>query len=231
MLVSLTFTSEMDIHFPQFSACSVHFLLNPIITLSFFQLLLNFQQESDEEDVMDSMNDDDNSGDRNLPNAKILTSKTISEWCQLVAKDPKSPALLNLLNAFQDACQFGAHSDSLSMERLQNTRVFHQIITFVLSESDNIFRALLEVSDDLIKGKIMNLRDSKKRQAVDPLIKSYLQNSVDLLNQLTDNKMLTFVLTRLRASVVLFCAYPSTSTRLLKVLLSVANWMLLVASV
>jgi nucleolar complex protein 2 len=109
--------------------------------------------------------------------------------------------------------------------------VFHQIITFVLSESDNIFRALLEVSDDLNKGKIMNLRDSKKWQAVGPLIKSYLRNSVDLLNQLTDNKMVTFVLTRLRASVVLFCAYPSTSTRLLKVLLSVANWMLLVASV
>uniref|UniRef100_A0A0A9FUE5 Uncharacterized protein n=1 Tax=Arundo donax TaxID=35708 RepID=A0A0A9FUE5_ARUDO len=27
-------------------------------------------------------------GDRNSPNEKILTSKTISEWCQLVAKDP-----------------------------------------------------------------------------------------------------------------------------------------------
>jgi nucleolar complex protein 2 len=175
--------------------------------------------------------DDDDSGDRNLPNAKILTSKTISEWCQLVAKEPKSPALCNLLNAFQDACQFGVHSDSPSIQRLQNTRVFHQIITFVLSESENIFCALLEVSDGLNKGKIMNLRNSKKWQAVDPLIKSYLRNSVGLLNQLTDNKILTFVLTRLRASAALFCAYPSLSTRLLKVLLSVASWMLLVASV
>jgi nucleolar complex protein 2 len=84
---------------------------------------LNLKQESDEEDVMDSMDDDDNSGDRNLPNAKILTSKTISEWCQLVAKDPKSPALRNLLNAFQGACQFGAHSDSLLMQSLQNNSV------------------------------------------------------------------------------------------------------------
>jgi hypothetical protein len=50
---------------------------------------------------MDSMDDDDdNSNDGNDPNAKTLTSKTISEWCQLVSKDPKSPALRNLLNAF-----------------------------------------------------------------------------------------------------------------------------------
>ncbi|KAK3157439.1 hypothetical protein QOZ80_2AG0122310 [Eleusine coracana subsp. coracana] len=175
-------------------------------------------KEESDEDAMDSMDDDDDSGDRNLPNDKILTSKTISEWCQLVAKEPKSPALRNLLNAFQDACQFGVHSDSPSMQRLQNTRVFHQIITFVLSESDSIFRALLEVSDDLNKGKIMNLRNSKKWQTVDPLIKSYLRNSVGLLNQLTDNKILTFVLTRLRTSAALFCAYPSTSTRLLKIL-------------
>ncbi|GJN20429.1 hypothetical protein PR202_gb07806 [Eleusine coracana subsp. coracana] len=80
--------------------------------------------ESDE-DEMDSMDDDDNSGDRNLPNDKILTSKTISEWC-------------------------------------------------------HIFRALLEVSDDLNKGKIMNLRNSKKWQSVDPIINSYLRNSVEL---------------------------------------------------
>jgi len=169
---------------------------------------------------MDSMDDDDDSNDRNSPNAKVLTSKTISEWCQLVSKDPKSPALRNLLNAFRDACRYGVHSDGPSMQRFQNARVFYQIITFVLSESDNVFRALLEIQDDANKGKIMNLRNSKKWQTVDPLLKSYLRNSLDLLSQLTDNKILAFVLTRLRASVVLFSAYPSTSSRLVKVLLS-----------
>ncbi|OEL16259.1 Nucleolar complex protein 2-like protein [Dichanthelium oligosanthes] len=176
------------------------------------------KEDSDEEDGVDSMDDDDNSNDGNYPNAKILTSKTISEWCQLVSKKPKSPALRNLLNAFRDACRYGVHSDSPSMQRFQNTRVFYQIITFVLSESDNIFRALLEISDDANKGIIMNLRNSKKWQTVDPLLKSYLRNSLDLLSQLTDNKILAFVLTRLRASAVLFSAYPSTSSRLLKVL-------------
>ena len=167
---------------------------------------------------MDSMDDDDDSNDANFPNTKILTTKTISEWCQLVSKEPKSPALRNLLNAFRDACRYGVHSDSPSMQRFQCTRVFYQIISFVLSESDNIFRALLEISDDANKGQIMNLRNSKKWQPVDPLLKSYLRNSLELLSQLTDNKILSFVLTRLRASVVLFSAYPSTSSRLLKVL-------------
>ncbi|TVU48890.1 hypothetical protein EJB05_00172 [Eragrostis curvula] len=183
------------------------------------ELKSNRNEDDSDEDEMNSMDDDDDElGDNNLPNAKTLTSKTISEWCQLVAKEPKSPSLRNLLNAFRDACQFGVHFDSPSMQRLQSTRVFHQIITFVLSEADSIFRALLEVSDDFNKGKIMNLKNSKKWQTVDPLIKSYLRNSVDLLSQLTDNKILTFVLTRLRASAALFCAYPSTSTRLLKIL-------------
>jgi nucleolar complex protein 2 len=166
---------------------------------------------------MDAMDDDSNDG--NYQNAKILTSKTISEWCQLVSKEPKSPALRNLLNAFRDACRYGVHSDNSSMQRIQNTRVFYQIITFVLVESDSIFRALLEIPDDANKGRIMNLKNSKKWQTVDPLLKCYLQNSLNLLSQLTDNKLLAFVLTRLRASAVLFSAYPSTSSTLLKVVL------------
>ncbi|KAL6846905.1 hypothetical protein ACP4OV_022758 [Aristida adscensionis] len=176
------------------------------------------KEGSDEEDEMDSTDDDVDSADGNTPNAKVLTSKTISEWCQLVAKEPKSPALRNLLNAFRDACRVVLHSESKSMQRFQNTEVFYQIITFVLSESDSVFRALLEISDGVNKGTIMNLRHSKKWKAVDPLMKSYLRNSLDLLNQLTDNKILTFVLTRLRASSVLFSAYPSLSSRLLKIL-------------
>nr|CAB3462697.1 unnamed protein product [Digitaria exilis] len=181
--------------------------------------LKNYRSKEDsDEDGMDSMDDDDVSNDGNSPNTKMLTSKTISEWCLLVSKEPKSPALRNLLNAFRDACQYGVHSDSPSMQRFQSTRVFYQIITFVLTESDNIFRALLEISDDANKGQIMNLRNSKKWQTVDPLLKSYLRNSLELLSQLTDNKILAFVLTRLRASAVLFSAYPSTSSRLLKIL-------------
>jgi nucleolar complex protein 2 len=69
----------------------------------------------------------------------------------------------------------------------------------------------------------MNLRNGQKWQDVEPLIKSYLRNCLDLLSQLTDNQILTNVLTRLRASAVYFSAYPSTSRRLLKVLLFVGD--------
>ncbi|KAE8767925.1 nucleolar complex protein 2 [Hordeum vulgare] len=84
-------------------------------------------------------------------------------------------------------------------------------------QADNIFRALLEISDD-DKGKLMNQRNGKKWQDIEPLIKSYLWNSLNLISQLTDNQILTYVLTRLRTSVVYFSAYPSTSRRLLKIL-------------
>uniref|UniRef100_A0ACD6A7H4 Uncharacterized protein n=1 Tax=Avena sativa TaxID=4498 RepID=A0ACD6A7H4_AVESA len=174
-------------------------------------------EDSGEEDEMDSGDDGVDAGDKNPPSDKILTSKTISEWCQLVSKDPKAPALRNLLNAFRDACRFGLHSNSLSMQRLQSAEVFYQIIAFILSEADNIFRALLDIPDD-DKGKLMNLRNGQKWHDVEPLIKSYLRNCLDLLSQLTDNQILTNVLTRLRASAVYFSAYPSTSRRLLKIL-------------
>lgn len=175
-------------------------------------------KEDSDEDEMDSVDNDADSSDENLSNDKILTRKTISEWCQLVAKEPKAPSLRSLLNAYRDACRFGV-SKSPSVQRIQSTEVFHQIITFVLSEADNIFHALLEISDDVNKGKIMNLRSAKKWKTIEPLVKSYLQNSLDLLSQLTDNQILAFVLTRLRASAVLFSAYPSTSRRLLKILI------------
>uniref|UniRef100_A0ACD5Z7H1 Uncharacterized protein n=1 Tax=Avena sativa TaxID=4498 RepID=A0ACD5Z7H1_AVESA len=174
-------------------------------------------EDSDEQDEMDSGDDGVDAGDKNPPSDKILTSKTISEWCQLVSKDPKAPALCNLLNAFRDACRFGLHWNSLSMQRLQSAEVFYQIIAFILSEADNIFRALLDIPDD-DKGKLMNLRNGQKWQDVEPLIKSYLRNCLDLLSQITDNQILTNVLTRLRASAVYFSAYPSTSRRLLKIL-------------
>ena len=181
--------------------------------------LVNYEskEDSDEEDEMDSVDNGVDSGDKDPPSDKILTSKTISEWCQLVLDEPKAPALRNLLNAFRDACQFGLNSNSLSMQRLQSTEVFYQIISFVLSKTDNIFRALLEISDD-DKGKLMNQRNGKKWQDIEPLIKSYLRNSLDLISQLTDNQILTYVLTRLRTSAVYFSAYPSTSRRLLKIL-------------
>ncbi|VAI12401.1 unnamed protein product [Triticum turgidum subsp. durum] len=180
--------------------------------------LVNYESNSDEQDEMDSVDNGVNSGDKDPPSDKILTSKTISEWCQLVLDEPKAPALRNLLNAFRDACQFGLNSNSLSMQRLQSTEVFYQIISFVLSKADNIFRALLEISDD-DKGKLMNQRNGKKWQDIEPLIKSYLRNSLDLISQLTDNQILTYVLTRLRTSAVYFSAYPSTSRRLLKILI------------
>ncbi|CAM0948638.1 unnamed protein product [Alopecurus aequalis] len=174
-------------------------------------------EDSDEHDEMDSADDGVDTGVKNPPSDKILTSKTIREWCQLVSKDPKAPVLRNLLNAFRDACRFGLHSNGLSMQRLQSTEVFYQLITFILSEADNIFRVILDISDN-DKGKLMNLRNGQKWQDVEPLIKSYLRNSLDLLSQLTDNQILTYVLTQLRTSAVYFSAYPSTSRRLLKIL-------------
>ncbi|KAM0899822.1 hypothetical protein ACQ4PT_021054 [Festuca glaucescens] len=92
-------------------------------------------EDSDEQDEMDSGDDGVDAGDKNPPSDKILTSKTISEWCQLVSKDPKAPALRNLLNAFRDACRF----DSFPILNLQvsENRDFVQRKREVVSFSPN----------------------------------------------------------------------------------------------
>lgn len=102
--------------------------------------------------------------------------------------------------------------------RIQSREVFSKMLMFLLCEADGIFRRMLGISDSLSKVNLLKVKNKPEWKTASPLIKSYLRSSLYLLNQVTDNQILNFVLSQLRASVVFFSAFPSLARRLIKVL-------------
>lgn len=151
---------------------------------------------------------------------KVLSTSIINSWSQRAAKDHDESALISLLNAYRDACHFGTEStDSGSCYIIQNSETFCNLITFVLREADNIFCGLLKISSSTCKKEtILEMKNTSKWKKLKPLLKSYLRSTLFLLNQVTDSELLALSLTRLRASIIFFAAFPSLLQRLIKVL-------------
>jgi nucleolar complex protein 2 len=94
------------------------------------------------------------------------------------------------------------------------------VLLFVKREIDGIFRSILldgasskQLQEPLSGGHLVKLPRWKK---LDPLVKSYLGNTLHLLGALTDAAMLAFILRRLRASTVFLAPFEKLQRRLLK---------------
>ena len=182
-------------------------------------------QYSDEDersdDGMQSMDEDS----PNLYKNKLITSSAVSSWSQLVKEQHSVPALVSLLNAYRAACHYRAKStgvlDAGSCPQILDIETFCKILTFMLLEADDVFRGMLGISSsNCKKGTILELKNTSKWEARRPLIKSYLRSTLFMLNHATDPKILAFFLTRLRASIVFFAAFPPLLHRLIKVISS-----------
>ncbi|KAM7499175.1 hypothetical protein LguiA_023589 [Lonicera macranthoides] len=179
-----------------------------------------FQNEElysdDDETINHEMQDGDVSAQNN---AKLLTSSLISSWSKILTEDYNDPALISFLNAYRAACHYGTKStDDASCPRIQNSDTFCNILTFMLSEADNIFRGLLKVSPSNCKKEtILELKNTSKWKKLKPLVKSYLRSTLFLLNQVTDSEILTSFLIQLKASIIFFAAFPSLLRRLIEI--------------
>ncbi|ERN14791.1 hypothetical protein AMTRI_Chr02g255330 [Amborella trichopoda] len=183
------------------------------------------RQQSNEENFSSGEDDvNDNDGNIAVENPrsqhyKVLTSSTIDAWCQSVMEQ-KFSVLPNLLNGFQAACHYGDNDqDVLRYNVIQSRGCFYKILIFMLKEGDGILRRLLGISSGCKRQIIVDMRNVSKWKEVKPLIKSYLRSTLYLLDQMTDNLILAFTLSRLRASLVFFAAFPKLLRRLIKVAL------------
>ncbi|KAL5800202.1 hypothetical protein ACOSQ3_033300 [Xanthoceras sorbifolium] len=180
--------------------------------------------------IEDAYLDDDETSDDGMQSAdddganinKMLTSSAFSSWCHLVKEQHSVPALISLLNGYRAACHYGTEStgvlDAVSCYKIQDSETFCNIVTIMLREADNIFRGMLGISSSNCKrATILDLKNTSKWKTLRPLIKSYLRSTLFMLNQATDSDILAFSLTRLRASIVLFAAFPSLLRRLIKI--------------
>ncbi|KAM0020229.1 putative nucleolar complex protein [Helianthus debilis subsp. tardiflorus] len=146
---------------------------------------------------------------------KVLTSSVISKWSKLVTEGHNEPALINLINAYRAACHFGPEETGPT---IQDSETFCNVYTFMLSEADNIFRVLLKIPINCKKETLLELKNTSRWKKVQPMIKSYFRSTLFLLKQVTDSEILAFSITRLRASIVFFAAFPSLLNRLIQII-------------
>ncbi|KAI3789708.1 hypothetical protein L2E82_02511 [Cichorium intybus] len=146
---------------------------------------------------------------------KVLTISDINSWSNLITKENSESALTNLVNAYRAACHLGHEENGFI---IQDNETFCKIYTFMLSEADNIFRGLLKIpSSSRKKDSILELKNTPRWKKVKPMVKSYLRSTLFLLKQVTDLEILAFTITRLRASVIFFAAFPSLLNRVIQI--------------
>ncbi|KAL9226971.1 hypothetical protein vseg_002723 [Gypsophila vaccaria] len=183
----------------------------------------SFQDEdmSDDEEASDHELKSENGGDAGADTLNLLKSSTIDNWIQMLKVQDKHSVLPSLLNAFHAACHYGTDPSDVHVSTspliIQNREGFSRILMFMLSEADQLFRGILGVSSDCKMETIVKLKSSSKWETAKPMVKSYLKSTLFLLNQFTDADILSYALTRLRASLVFFAVFPALQTMLLEV--------------
>ncbi|KEH25665.1 putative nucleolar complex protein [Medicago truncatula] len=191
----------------------------------FSKFLANYDDEdtglsSDEE----TGSDDETMNDENAQTrvGKTLASASVDSLCKLVKEQQSLPALTCLINAYRAACHSDSETTSVIGSVLSNgvqtSEKFCTILMFMLHEADNMFRMLLSIpSSSSKKEAVLDLKNKAKWLSLRPLIKSYLRNTVFLLNQITDSEILSFSICRLRASMIFLAAFPSLLHKLVKI--------------
>lgn len=178
----------------------------------------HLQTLRDEENYSDEEESDED-GRESTNKMGNLSSSTVDSLCELVKEQNNVPAFVRLLNGYRAACHYGSESPTI----VEDSHTFCKILTFMLHEADNIFRKILGISgSNDRKEVILELKNTSKWKTLKPVVKSYLRSTLFLLNEVTDSQILAFALTRLKASIVFFAAFPPLLGKLIKI--SVHLW-------
>ncbi|XP_075495142.1 protein REBELOTE [Primulina tabacum] len=188
----------------------------------FSKFLKNYNSSNEAFPNVDLFSDEDRSdhgelgeGGQATEKGKLLTNSIVNTWFQMIREGCSQSAFISLLNAYRTACHYGAESIG---HRIDNSETFCNILVFILSNADDTFRGLLQLSSsNCTKETILELKKASKWESLKPLIKSYLRSTLFLLDQVTDRDILAFALTRFRSSLIFFVAFPSLVQRLMKV--------------
>ncbi|CAN6471429.1 unnamed protein product [Victoria cruziana] len=151
---------------------------------------------------------------------KVLTTAMIDSWCKKISENGSLSAIRSIMRAFQTACHYGDDDKNETSQKfsVMTSSVFNKIMVFVLSKIDKIFRTLLKLPETGGKKEIIvELMTTKAWKDHGYLVKSYLGNTLHVLQQMTDTEMISFTLQRLRSSAIFLVAFPSLLRRYIKV--------------
>ncbi|CAM8910274.1 unnamed protein product [Rhodiola kirilowii] len=201
--------------------------------------LLEFDDEDDEDeenvDVATDMDEEEHDADgakykeknedtnldklEDKQSRKVITSAMVDSWCEAVKENVKVGAVRSLLKAYRTACHYGddGGSDSSSKFSVMSSNVFNKVMIVVLSEMDRILRELLKLPTTGGKKEIiLDVTNTKQWKNYNHLVKSYLGNSLHVLNQMTDTEMIAFTLRRLRYSSIFLAPFPALLRKYIK---------------
>ncbi|KAJ8747261.1 hypothetical protein K2173_014407 [Erythroxylum novogranatense] len=145
---------------------------------------------SDDDEASDSGGESADQNTSGVDVSKMLSSSSIDALYRLAKEQQSIPAFIRLLNAYRAACHCGTDSSSV----IQDSFSFSKIVMLLLAEADDMFRKMLGATYQV-----------------------FLRSTLQFLNVVTDHQILAFVLTRVRASMMLFVAFPALLRRLIKV--------------
>ncbi|KAL4519392.1 hypothetical protein Ndes2437A_g07590 [Nannochloris sp. 'desiccata'] len=149
-----------------------------------------------------------------------ITLAMVDTWCAAAKQHAALGAMRNILRAYRSACHYGDSEEEVEATlRLGSSAVYNKLMLFVLREADGIFKRMLGIENEenfeaLALGKL------PRWKKVEPLVKSYIGNTLHLLGQMTEPSMLAFILRRIRASTIFFAPYSKLQRRLLKAALT-----------
>ncbi|KAL8129958.1 hypothetical protein V2J09_019113 [Rumex salicifolius] len=187
------------------------------------------EADMDDSEVPDDEDEDEDFQTEGAASKKVekrskstITMEMVESWGKAAKEDGKIGAVRSLLKAYRIACHHGDDSsdDASANLHVMSSNVFNKVMSFVLSEMDGILRSMMKLPT--FGGKketILELKNSKQWTNYSHLVKSYLGNSLHVLNQMTDAEMIAFTLRRLKYSSIFLAAFPSLLRKYLKVAL------------
>eukprot|EP00963_Diacronema_lutheri_P008347 scaffold741_cov336-Pavlova_lutheri.AAC.58 len=185
--------------------------------------LLDFDMSEGEEESGEEEADQSTDGPPKTME-RIITTDMVESWTKAVAAKGSLVGMKNLLRAYRLACHFGDNEEELvSSFSISGSNTFNMVMLFVLQESDGFFRKALfdEADRKQVRKIIADPSQSQRWSKVEPLVKSYLGNSLHILNRMTDSQMISFTLRQLKPSVFLLNAFEKFQRKFLKTALSI----------
>eukprot|EP00252_Welwitschia_mirabilis_P010252 TRINITY_DN23432_c0_g1_i1.p1 TRINITY_DN23432_c0_g1~~TRINITY_DN23432_c0_g1_i1.p1 ORF type:complete len:802 (+),score=168.31 TRINITY_DN23432_c0_g1_i1:173-2578(+) len=186
----------------------------------------NPDSDDDSEEIkqvqMNSKLENGDSETLQVPLKSVLAIASVDMLCQEVMEKQNIKALKFLLQSFRIACYYGndQKQDSLSFTIVQSS-VYRRIILFVLDEIDGIFRKYLKIPSPCSKKEVvLEMKKTPRWRALEGLIKSYFVSCCHLVNEMTDNEVIAFILEHMRRSIILLSAFPNEALKLLRVVIN-----------
>lgn len=175
-----------------------------------------------ETDVEEDIESDQPAKGKKKPHVKPITASMVDSWCSDIKSRGSVRAIRSLLKAFRAACHYGDDdgdtNDSSEKLGIISSAVFNKVMVFVLNEMDGILRTLLKAPETGGKKEtVIQLTTTKPWKDNGGLMRVYLGNAYHILNQMTDEQMISFTIKRVKASAVFLAAFPSLLRKYIKV--------------